>query len=376
VILPNFEGPMLLTETARALNNDPTYLFFTVTSRCNAFCDFCWNWKNVLDAGKLHRPGDPILRPELSLAEIESITIKLPPMLVVNLFGGEPFVRNDLYEIMELFVKNCDTKYISIPTNSFLTEKVIDDVTRVTKAFPQTFFKIYISLDGPALEHDKLRKVKDGYQKLMNTTKALVELRKDRSNLSLSCNINFNNRTQHYMKDFVQEVMNWKYFDSISVDLVRGELFDPTMLDTDQNLYQEVQDIVKNYKLFSEQPFSPLHKAIEQKTAETIRKALKRPEERVFNCFAGKKILILSDTGEVSACEHMLEKVMGNVRNFDYDLMKLLESETAKKIRQDIVDKKCNCRWECAINTSNIFDLKNYPDLILKTAANMIFKKA
>lgn len=362
---------MLLSETVRALNNDPTYLFFTVTSRCNAFCDFCWNWKNVIDAGKFHRDGDPIKRPELSLKEIEKLTKKLPPMLVVNLFGGEPFIRKDFYEIISLFAKNCETKYISIPTNAFFSEKIISDVSMATTNFPDTFFKIYISLDGPESEHNRIRKMKDGFKKLMETTHALVELKSKRANLSLSCNINFNNKTQAYMKDFIQEVMGWKLFDSISLDLVRGELYDPTMLETDRDLYKELLELIKSYRPLSEQPFSPLHKAIEQRTADIIKKAILNPKERVFNCFAGAKILILSDTGDVMSCEHMLEKVMGNVRNFDFDLKKLLASENAKQIRKDIVDKKCNCRWECAINTSNIFDIKSYPDLIIRTARNI-----
>ena len=72
------------------------------------------------------------------------------------------------------------------------------------------------------------------------------------------------------------------------------------------------------------------------------------------------------------SCEHLLDKVMGNIRDFDYDIGKLFQSANAKKLRQDIEDKKCNCRWECAINNSNICDIKKYPDLIAKTVINTL----
>jgi hypothetical protein len=96
----------MLIELTRALNLHSNYLYFMVTSRCNAFCDFCWNWKNVADAGKLHRPGDPVLRKELSLEEIDRFTRKLPSMLLVDFFGGESFFRQDLKEIISLFAVN------------------------------------------------------------------------------------------------------------------------------------------------------------------------------------------------------------------------------------------------------------------------------
>lgn len=362
----------MIKEVTRALNNKPTYMFFTVTSRCNAFCDFCWNWKNVSDAGKLHKPGQPIKRNELTLAEIEKMTLKLPNMLTVNLFGGEPFVRDDIYEIISLFIKNCDTQYISIPTNGSLTEKILTTVQKCLENFPKTFFKIYLSLDGPPLVHNKVRKLKNGYENLVRSLDGLVELRNKYPNLSVSCNSNFNAETQHAMKDFIQEIMSWKKFDSISVDLVRGELYDPKMLIVDLKLYEEIQASIKNYRPFSNQPFSPLHKAVEQKTYDVVNKALKNPNERVFDCFAGKKIFLLSDIGEVMSCEHLLDKVMGNIRDFDYDIGKLFQSANAKKLRQDIEDKKCNCRWECAINNSNICDIKKYPDLIAKTVINTL----
>lgn len=362
----------MIKELSRALNNQPTYLFFTVTSRCNAFCDFCWNWKNVADAGKFAKPGQPIKRPELSLEEISKMTAQLSSMLTVNLFGGEPFLRDDLYEIISLFIKNCDTQYISIPTNGSWTERIESVIGRAVKDYPNTFFKIYLSLDGPEIEHNKIRKLKNGYNKLISSMNYLHELKFQHKNISVSCNMNFNAQTQHYMKSFVHEVMSWKKFDSISLDLVRGDdLYDKELLVTDTQLYKELELEIKKYRPTSSQPFSPLHKAIEQKTNEVILKSIQNPEKRVFNCFAGKKIILLNDIGDVMACEHLLDRNMGNIRNFGYSIYNLLQSVEAKKIRQDIVDRKCNCRWDCAINNSNIVQVSKYPDLIFKAVKNI-----
>lgn len=359
-------------ELNSALNDQPTYLFFTVTSRCNAFCDFCWNWENVTDAGKLYKPGQPLKRAELSLEEIKKIVSHLPKMLVVNLYGGEPFIRDDIGEIIELFARDCETKYISIPTNAYYSEKVIETIGKATEQFPKTFFKMYLSLDGPEKEHNRIRKLKDGYNHLIKTLQGLDQIRAKRKNLSIACNLNYNKETQHYMRSFVQEVMSWNIFDTIGVDLVRGVLYRQELDQVDHEEYARIGALIKNYKPTSAQPFSPLHKAIEQKTAETVQKALKSPDKRIFNCFAGKKILILSDDGNVHPCEERLKTVMGNIRDFNYDLNLLLKSEQARKIRAGIVAKECNCRWDCGINTANIFDIANYPDLIMKTGVNLL----
>ncbi len=354
----------MLTELSRALNNKPTYLFFTITSRCDAFCDFCWNWRNVADAGKFAKPGGPIKRAELSLSEIEAIAKNLPNMLVVNLFGGEPFLRDDIGEIMSLFAVHSRTKYISIPTNGTQTEHILKTTKKFLTDHPDTFLKLYLSIDGPAATHDRVRKLKNGHARAMATAEGLFKLREGFSNLSVACNVNYNNKTQDHVKEFVDVIVAESLFDSISVDMVRGEdLCDPNMLIIDEKRFYEIQASVQHYKPLSGQPFSPLHKAIEQKTAEVIRQAKANPGKRVFNCFAGKKILLLDDVGDVFACEHMLDNKMGNLRDFNFDLEKLLANPVAKKIRQDIVDKKCNCQWECAINTSNIFDPLQYPDL-------------
>ena len=363
----------MIKELSRALNNQPTVLFFTVTSRCNAFCEFCWNWKNVVSAGKFAKPGQAIIRPELTLEEISKMTKKLSSMLTVNLYGGEPFLRDDLYEIISLLIKNCDTQYISIPTNGSWPERIESVIGRAVKDFPNTFFKLYLSLDGPEMEHNKIRKLRDGYNKLINSMNFLIGLKSQYNNISVSCNINFNAQTQYYMKSFVHEVMSWEKFDSISLDLVRGDdLYNNDLLKVDVQLYNELALEIKKYKPISGQPFSPLHKAIEQKTNEVILKSIQNPEKRLWNCFAGKKIILLNDIGEVRACEHLLDRKMGNIRDFDYSIYDLLQSVEAKKIRQDIVDKKCNCRWDCGINNSNFVQVKQYPDLILKTAKNII----
>ena len=67
----------------------------------------------------------------------------------------------------------------------------------------------------------------------------------------------------------------------------------------------------------------------------------------VSPCMASSTFGIIEANGAVRACE-ILDKKVGNVRDFDYNLMSLWRSSTNKNIRKWIKDTKCNCHYDCA----------------------------
>ena len=70
------------------------------------------------------------------------------------------------------------------------------------------------------------------------------------------------------------------------------------------------------------------------------RKNLDRKKHNV-PCLAGRSIAVLEPNGAVRPCE--LLDIFGNVRNFDYDLPKLLRSPDAMKVKEWIRDTTCEC---------------------------------
>jgi len=111
-----------------------------VTKRCNARCDFCDYWKEKAP-------------PELE--DYVPLVRRLDP-LSVSLTGGEPFLRNDLPELIASLRRSFDFLFISLITNgSLLTlEKGLD----VWKAGLDEFS---ISLDYPDERHDRERGIPD-----------------------------------------------------------------------------------------------------------------------------------------------------------------------------------------------------------------------
>jgi molybdenum cofactor biosynthesis enzyme MoaA len=104
------------------------YLIFFVTSRCNARCRMCFNYR-VLE----ERKG----RDDLSLEEIKKIADKIPGLLQLTLSGGEPFLRDDLFEIVDAFAGKGGLGQLTLTTNGLAPERVEALFSEIVKNFPE-----------------------------------------------------------------------------------------------------------------------------------------------------------------------------------------------------------------------------------------------
>ena len=125
-----------------------------VTYRCNARCTMCNRYKAP------SRPDE-----EISIDTIK----KLPKMYFTNITGGEPFIREDLSDIVRELYKKSDR--IVISTNGFFTDRII----KLCEEFPNV--GIRISIEGLEETNNKIRGLEDGYNKGYSTLKKLVEMK-------------------------------------------------------------------------------------------------------------------------------------------------------------------------------------------------------
>ena len=123
------------------------------TYRCNAKCKMCSRWQHQSRI-------DEEFEPELIL--------KLPHMHFINITGGEPFLRDDIMEIVEYAHKKADRVVIS--TNGSMTDKILS----VMSAFPKTGLRI--SIEGLPKTNDDIRGIPSGYEKAKATLEKLSEL--------------------------------------------------------------------------------------------------------------------------------------------------------------------------------------------------------
>ncbi len=122
-------------------------LFLFVTSRCNSLCRTCFYWDN------LNKNQD------LSFEQIGTISRTAPQFAKLWLSGGEPFLRQELDEIICLFYRQNQIRHLNLPTNGLLADKVHAVIARVLRDCPELTIDLNFSMDGLANTHDTIRGV-------------------------------------------------------------------------------------------------------------------------------------------------------------------------------------------------------------------------
>src|ERR1044071_8867084 len=100
-------------------------LIYFVTSHCNAKCRTCFYWE------ELNQRGD------LSFDQVTKVSRSMPRFTDLWLSGGEPTLRPDLSEIIDLFVANNGITRISFPTNGLQPERTAKIFTHALRNSPQ-----------------------------------------------------------------------------------------------------------------------------------------------------------------------------------------------------------------------------------------------
>lgn len=173
----------------------------------------------------------------LSLDEYERIAGNLKGMHSLIVSGGEPFLRQDLPEIIGAFYEKASVRQVSIPTNLFV-EDAAEKIAEIVLRHPKAYFRILISIDGVGAKHDAIRGVEGGFDRLIANYERLASYRPALDNLSLNAAIvlsAFNEASIGEVLDFagLLEV------DDVKLILARGSTRDPSARVVSQGAYRE-----------------------------------------------------------------------------------------------------------------------------------------
>lgn len=327
----------------------PIQVTHFVTSKCNARCKHCFYW------GELNKKKN-----ELTLDEIKKISIKMPSFFFLIISGGEPFLRDDLGEIIKTYYKNNNIGNLTIPTNGLMTEKIYATAKTILDSCPDIFFNISLSLDGIGKDHDEIRGVDGLFEKVERTYLKLNELKKEYKNFDVEFLTTISKLNQTKIKDIYSYVME-KFNSNITVVLLRGNPKEPLIKDIDIRFYEEIMALQKNrFEGINSLNKSKLKLSVRKRMYnmryEIISKTFKE-KKYLIPCYACKLDAVISEEGDVYPCE-ILNRKIGNLREYEYDFKKLWFSEKAIEIRDFIKNSKCFCTHECTTRTNILFNPK------------------
>ena len=324
---------------------------FFITSRCNLRCEHCFYWKE-LDADHSS---------ELKIDEIVKIAKSIPRLLVLSLTGGEPFVRKDLAEVVNVFVKETRVHIITIHTNGYYIERMEQLVPKMLSDNPDTNIIFYISIDGPEKIHDKIRG-EGSYRKAMETLQMLQPFRKEYENMGISVSMTCSNSNQDSISEEFERINESGLTDNVNIGFVRGDPKLASAKEVELENYKKVTELkvkaAEERKLGypKNMMFSDLVELKNKHTNKIVEHIIEH-DRYVLPCQAGNLMGILYDDGAVKPCEILEDSDFGNIRDFDYDMMKLWNTARAKSVKKEIKNG-CYCTFECALSSSILFNPK------------------
>lgn len=339
----------------------PTAVILYVTNKCNLKCNHCFYWDS------LNKKTD-----ELSANEIAKIVDSLKHPISLSLTGGEPFLRGDLPEIIDSFIVRKRVKEIGITSNGFMTDKVVSFCERYCLEHKNIPLSVQISLDGLEVVHDSIRRVNGSFKRALDTINKLHELTKFYDTFSVSAGIAVQKKNLSEILELIDllETRNVE----IRINLIRGETsgtygvakynsshFKPKegseiALDIEEVrfLYDALCQKNEKYGFWTKR-----HKRIYEICMQVLEK-----RKKFIDCYAGTIDAVIYPNGDVAFCE--LTRPIGNLRNYDFDMQKLWNSNDALSMRSKV--KKCFCIHGCNISTALMFD----PEIIKESLLNRL----
>ena len=281
-----------------------------VTYRCNARCNMCSRFK---------APSKP--EEEISIETIN----KLPQMNFVNVTGGEPFIREDLEDVIRVLYKK--TKRVVISTNGFFTDRIL----RLCEIFPN--LGIRISIEGLEETNNSIRGLPDGFNRGFTTLKKLVERKHP--------DVGFGMTVQD--KNAKDLVALYKISDELGMEFATASLHNSFYFVENKNIIHDRPMVAKcfedliNELLNSRSPKKWYRAYFNHGLINYI-----YGQKRLLKCDMSVDTFFIDPYGDVMPCNGTKHKeVMGNLNEQTWD--ELWNSKQANDVRKRV----CNCGREC-----------------------------
>jgi MoaA/NifB/PqqE/SkfB family radical SAM enzyme len=331
-------------------------VFLFVTSRCNSLCRTCFYWD------QLNKNED------LSFDQMKKISETSPNFGKLWLSGGEPFLREDLGEIVKLFHRNNKIHSVNLPTNGLLPDKIEKQMDGILKDCPDLLIDMNFSIDGLANTHDTIRGVPNNFRKTLETMDRMEERYAGHKNLRRNVLTVITRESYDELIQLGVHLHNKKNSVGQYFEIVRGEPLDPGLKNITRKELKTLHDkLLPLHRANAERLFADLPPSVRwfptmylmgsvKMHFDIHEECLERPQKWAMNCTAGVTTAVIDHNGEFRACE--MRPAVGKLQDFDFDMTAALNSDGMKKEIAAIPKANCWCTHSCWIQSSMKFSPK------------------
>lgn len=293
----------------------PTDLSIITTYRCQMKCQMCGIWQNPSDTENEIKPSDLEMLPS--------------GFNFINITGGEPFLREDLEDIINVIKPK--TKRIVISTSGYHFDKI----TELAKKHPDLGFRV--SIEGLSQKNDELRGRDGGFDRGLKTLLSLKKIGVKDIGFGITV-------SNHNSED-----MLWLYElgKSMGLEFATAAFHNSFYFHKFDNKITNLAEVSKNFREVAERlmrennPKSWFRSLFNLGLIRYI-----NGEKRMLPCEAGLLNFFVDPFGEVYPCNGLEEGVwkesMGNIKetkNFD----EIWFSPKADEIRCKVKTCPKNC---------------------------------
>ena len=292
----------------------PTDVSIITTYRCQMRCKMCDIWANP------SRKEEEITAKELEM---------LPDFKFANITGGEPFVRADLEDIVEVMSQKADRVVIS--TSGWHTKKIV----KLAERFPN--IGIRVSIEGLPIMNDDLRGREGGFDRGIRTLLSLKEMGiKD-----IGFGQTVSNKNSHDLLPL------YELSKSLGMEFATASFHNSYYFHREDNVVTNKDEVIANFSELIERLLK------ENKPKSWFRAFFNlglinyiNEKPRMLPCEAGTANFFIEPNGEVYPCNGLEERYwkesMGNIRettNFE----ELWFSDKANQVREKVRTCPKNC---------------------------------
>ena len=352
-------------------NIHPKWITLFITNYCSARCEHCFYSKELNNKVE-----------ELNLENLKKIFSSLKkPLNTLRITGGEPFLNKSLEDFVIFIDKKKISKKVNITTHGMLPNLDLR-VKYMLSNLNYTHLHIGVSLDGLEETHNAFRKIKNGFQLAIKHLIDFKNFSKDNLKFTFSTTTSLirkicikpQNQNTIELIDLLEYLTKEIEVQNVGFDHVRSienDVFDvPENIISDFGLPPKKSEAINekhtrgdevqlNIEEIKEVNSLIDKKGYLSKDYLTMRRLeieyeVLKNKKRVVDCLAGYVDCVIYPSLAVSVCEST--KPFANLDKFNYDLLKLLNSDSAVERRK--LTSRCSCTHPCHLSDSMAYDTK------------------
>lgn len=336
----------LLTLATNKIHNLPIVVLMP-HSRCNCRCVMCDIWKANHS------------KKEISAEELKKHLHHFKKLNVreVVFSGGEALMHPNLWKLCELLREN-NIRITLLSTGLLLEKNAVEILAN--------FNEVIVSIDGPALVHDKIRNIPNGFEKITVGVRAIKKLNPSFKITGRSV------LQRHNFRELLDTVMAAKEMGLDQISFLAADVSTTAFNHVDQLSTERISEIALNeeevneFESIMERSFVTLKDEYQSKfiseSPSKMRNIVQHykatnglGEYAGTHCNAPWVSAVVESDGNVLPC--FFHNAYGNI--YQQDFLKIINSKEAITFRKNLntstdpICKKCVCSLHIGVNEMN-----------------------